>query len=206
MKRRPFYLPLTLLLMLLLAACSSDTPSLQPLGSNAVILAFGDSLTHGNGAPDGESYPAVLERLSGRRVINAGIPGERSPAGLRRLPEMLDRHTPQLLILCHGGNDMLRRQSIDDMQSNLEQMIRLARERGVQVVMLGVPRPALLGLESADAYYSVAEKLGVPMEDEIIPEVLSDNALKSDQIHPNAEGYRQIAEAVYRLLQHEGAL
>jgi lysophospholipase L1-like esterase len=85
-------------------------------------------------------------------------------------------------------------------------MIRLARERGIQVVLLGVPQPALFGLESAAPYYAVAEKTGVLLEDEILPEVLSDNDLKADQIHPNAEGYRLIAETLYTLLQEEGAL
>jgi lysophospholipase L1-like esterase len=197
---------LYLLLALLLAGCAEDVPRLTPLSQNAVILAFGDSLTYGTGAGAGNSYPAVLERLSGHRVINAGKPGEQTPAGLARLVRELDDYQPELLILCHGGNDMLRQQPLQGMAANLEQMVRLAHERGVQVVMLGVPRPALLTRSTADTYRSVAEKMGVPLEDAILAEVLSDNALKSDQIHPNAEGYRRIAEAVYRLLQKAGAL
>lgn len=206
MKRRLLHLSLSLLLALLLAGCSEDSPTLQPLGRDAVILAFGDSLTRGNGTGTDNSYPAVLERLSGRRVINAGVPGERTPAGLARLAGVLEQYHPELLLLCHGGNDMLRRQSLDVMQSNLEQMVTMARERGIQVVLLGVPRPAIFGLESAEPYYAVAKSAGIPLEDKIIPEVLSDNNLKSDQIHPNAEGYRQIAEAVHQLLQESGAL
>jgi lysophospholipase L1-like esterase len=101
---------------------------------------------------------------------------------------------------------MLRKQSMAAMQTNLETMIQLARERGIQVVLLGVPRPALFSLESAAPYYAVADNTGVPLEDEILPEVLSDNELKADQIHPNAEGYRLIAEALHRLLREEGAL
>lgn len=204
--RLPLPLPLWLLLTLLLAGCSEDSPTLQPLGRDAVILAFGDSLTRGNGANADHSYPAVLEQLSGRRVINAGVPGERTPDGLARLAAALDRHQPELLLLCHGGNDMLRRHSMETMQSNLEQMVAIARERGIQVVLLGVPRPAIFGLESADPYYAVAKSAAIPLEDTIIPQVLSDNDLKSDQIHPNAAGYQRIAEAVYQLLQQTGAL
>lgn len=206
MNKRHLTLPFWLLLVLLLGSCGQDAPQLLPLERSAVILAFGDSLTFGTGSKKDESYPAVLEQLSGYRVINAGIPGEKTPAGLQRLSATLDRHSPQLLLLCHGGNDMLRKQSMERMQSNLEQMITLARERGIQVVLLGVPQPALFGLESAETYYRVAQESGVPLEDEIIPEVLSDNALKSDQIHPNTEGYRLIAEAVYELLVEKGAL
>ena len=197
---------LPLLILLLLAACSRDSQRLQPLAADAVILAFGDSLTYGSGVGADGSYPAVLERLSGHTVINAGIPGELSQQGLTRLPAELDEYKPSLLILCHGGNDMLRKQSMEAMQANLEKMIQLARNRGVQVVLLGVPQPALLGMKSAKYYGVIADTLGVPLEADVIPEVLSDSRFKSDQIHPNAAGYEMMAEAVYRLLLREGAL
>ena len=201
---RKLFIPL--LLLILLAACSDSPPSLPPLAQDAVILAFGDSLTYGTGASAEESYPALLEVLTGREVINAGIPGEVSRDGLARLPALLDQHQPNLLLLCHGGNDMLRRQNAEQMQANLEAMVRLARERGIPVVLLGVPRPTIFGLKSADDYYQVARSTDSPLEDAIIPKVLSDTTLKSDQVHPNAEGYRQIAEAVHRLLERAGAL
>lgn len=194
------------LLLVLLSACSEPPPRLPHLANNAVILAFGDSLTHGNGATQNESYPAVLQRLSGRRVINAGVPGEQSDAGLARLPGVLNDYHPQLLILCHGGNDMLRNKSLASLQGNLEKMITLSRERGIPVVLLGVPRPAIFGLESAPPYVTVAKEMKLPFEAAILPEVLSENKLKSDRIHPNAAGYRMIAEAVYQLLKKSGAL
>jgi len=193
-------------ILFLLTGCSEPPPRLPYLADDAVILAFGDSLTHGNGAGKGESYPAVLQRLSGRRVINAGVPGEQSDAGLDRLPEVLDDYQPQLLILCHGGNDMLRNKSMSALQANLEKMITLSRERGIPVVLLGVPRPAIFGMESAAPYVTVAKEMKLPFEATILPQVLSDNALKSDRIHPNAAGYRLIAEALYQLLKERGAL
>jgi lysophospholipase L1-like esterase len=196
-----------LCLTLLLAACSADhTPQLAPLSSNAVILAFGDSITYGSGATRDTSYPTVLEQLSGRRVINGGKPGELSAGGLERLPGMLRRHQPQLMILCLGGNDMLRQKQAQEIEGNLEEMVRLSHAQGVPVLLLGVPRPALFGLESADFYYALAERLGLPLEAEVIPEVLSERDLRADQIHPNAEGYRLIAEAVLEKLRESGAL
>ncbi|MBE0510206.1 MAG: arylesterase [Chromatiales bacterium] len=194
------------LLALLLGGCSDRLEPLPPLAADAHILAFGDSLTFGSGAPGDQSYPAILQTLIGREVINAGIPGEVSTAGLRRLPALLDEYQPQLLLLCHGGNDMLRRHGAEQMAENLQAMVELAQARGIPVVLLGVPKPAIFGLKSADEYYAVARATGSPLEDRIIPRVLADKDLKSDQVHPNAEGYRQMAEAVHALLKKAGAV
>ena len=199
-------LPVWLVLCLLLGACSQPIPQLPPLAKDARLLAFGNSLTFGSGARSGQGYPERLAALSGRTVINAGKPGELSAQGLERLPGLLDLHRPQLLLLCHGGNDLLRTQPPARIAANLERMVRLSRERGIPVVLLGVPRPALLGLKSAELYGRLAAALKLPLEAEVIAEVLSDPDLKSDRIHPNAEGYRQIAMAVHQLLQDSGAL
>jgi len=189
---------------LLLAACGGG-PELPHLDGNAVILAFGDSLTHGNGAAANESYPAVLQKLSGRRVVNAGVSGEISEKGLKRLPGLLQKYHPDLLILCHGGNDILRRLDPGKMAANVRRMIGMAQDRGIPVLLLGVPRPGLL-LSSADAYADVAKETGVVYMDDLIPDILSDNSLKSDTVHPNARGYRRMAEGIYKKLQETGAL
>lgn len=193
------------LLLAVLAACGRD-PQLPRLSEDAVILAFGDSLTYGTGASREHSYPAILEALSGRQVINAGVPGEVTAQGLERLADALDEYAPQLLILCLGGNDMLRRVDEQRIASNLEQMVAMSRARGVPVLLLGVPRPALMGLESASFYEEIAARWQIPLEAEIIPEVLAERRLKSDAIHPNAEGYRRIANAVHAKLKKTGAL
>lgn len=193
------------LLLLVLAGCSRE-PSLPPLAGDAVILAFGDSLTYGTGAAAEQSYPAVLEQLSGRRVINDGVPGEETAGGLARLADALDEYRPQLLILCLGGNDFLRKKPAADIMQNLEQMVMLSRAQGVPVLLLGVPRPAIFGLESAPLYHELAERLMLPLEADAIPAVLADRALKADPIHPNAAGYRRIAEAIHAKLRSSGAL
>ena len=92
---------LALALALLLSACGAD-PQLPSLTDDAVVLAFGDSLTRGTGAQNDKSYPAVLAAATGLRVINAGIPGEESDAGLERLPELIAEAQPNLVILGHG--------------------------------------------------------------------------------------------------------
>lgn len=188
----------------LLTACSSDAKSSR-LAGDAVILAFGDSLTFGTGASPAESYPAVLESLVGRRVVNSGVPGEVTADGLSRLPEVLEKEKPALMILCHGGNDLLRRLDQRQTAKNLRKMIRLAQKRGVSVVVIAVPS---LGLSlSPPAFYrETAAEMKVPIEEKVLATVLSDGSLKADYIHPNAAGYRRLAESVADLLKKSGAL
>jgi len=193
------------LVLLALAGCAPKTPRLPALAPEAVVLAFGDSLTFGTGANPEESYPAQLSRLIGRTVVNAGVPGEVSSEGLARLPGLLDAHSPALLVLCHGGNDFLRRLDESATAQNLRGMVRLARSRGIAVVLIGVPR-AELAL-SVPAFYTelaAAEKL--PVEAGILSTIERDHALKSDSIHPNAAGYRRFAETIAGLLRAAGAV
>lgn len=195
-----------LCLCIMLAACSDPSPRLPPLPADAVILAFGDSLTRGSGTASAHSYPAELARLTGREVINAGIPGEVSASARERLPGLLERYRPALLVLCHGGNDLLRRLDLHALRSNLDAMILAARKRHIPVVLVGVPRPGLFGLETAGLYDDLAARHALVYEPDILPAVESDSRLKSDRIHPNAEGYRHIAQAVYQVLRDSGAL
>jgi len=203
MKRNHLYFPV-ILIAVLLSSCSSQ-PELPRLSPDATILAFGDSLTYGSGAKREESYPAVLSRLAGLEVINAGIPGEVTSAGLARLPDLLDEFQPQLMILCHGGNDMLRKQDLAVTADNLRSMIRVARQQGVSVILIAVPRPGLF-LSPPEFYQQVAEEMGVPIEIDVLSELLSDRSLKSDTIHPNSEGYQMIAEALFQLMKDAGAV
>ncbi|AGA34442.1 lipolytic enzyme, G-D-S-L family [Thioalkalivibrio nitratireducens DSM 14787] len=195
-----------LLILSLLAACSPGPEPLSPLGADAVILAFGDSLTAGTGADAGASFPAALEQLTGRRVINAGHPGERSAEGLARLPTLLDEHRPDLLILTHGGNDLLRRMDTDQTRDNVAEMVRLARSQGVDVLLVAVPAPTLLRLRSEPIYAGIADEFRIPLEDGALAHILSRDALKADPIHPNAAGYRVLAERIHELLERSGAL
>ncbi|MGH8503097.1 MAG: GDSL-type esterase/lipase family protein [Gammaproteobacteria bacterium] len=170
-----------------------------------MIVAFGDSLTSGSGASTGRTYPDVLADLTHRTVINAGVPGEVSEAGRQRLAGVLVEHSPRLLILIHGGNDLLRGLDDERLRANLAAMLRTARSRNVAVVMLGVPERGLF-LNSADLYQELADEFSVPIDTDTLPAILSDRSLKSDTIHPNDKGYRMIAESVYRLLADHGAL
>jgi lysophospholipase L1-like esterase len=190
--------------LILLSGCSRGA-QLPPLAADGLVLAFGDSITAGIGAGAGESYPDVLGKLIGRKVVNAGVPGEVSAEGLARLPELLEAQKPALLILCHGGNDLLQRLDQGQTAGNLRAMIRLARERGVAVLLVAVPAPDL-SLKPPAFYGELATESGLPIEAKILARILGKGALKSDYVHPNAAGYRQLAEALATLLKKSGAV
>jgi lysophospholipase L1-like esterase len=191
---------LALLLAILLFGCSKSPENLEPLAADAVILAFGDSLTHGTGAGDGEDYPSQLAELSGLTVINAGVPGETSDRGLARLPELLETHRPDLVILWHGGNDILQNRNLANTEQNLREMITHIRDLGADVLLISVPTKSLfLGTEAL--YPRIAEEEKVALLDDVLASILRDSDLKADSVHPNGDGYRKISEAIYTIIQ-----
>lgn len=187
-------------MMLLALLCGCGGPKdFKPLTSASVVLAFGDSLTAGTGAEDEESYPAALAKLLGCQVVNAGVPGEITEEGADRLPELLRRHKPGLVIVCHGGNDMLGKIDDASVTRHLRKMIEDAQTAGADLILLGVPRPGLV-LKAPPFYADLAHEYGVPYEGKVLPRILSSPTLKSDMLHPNAAGYRKLAERVAALI------
>ena len=190
--------------MLALVACGSQS-ELRPLPGDARILAFGDSLTAGRGVSSENAYPEVLQSLSGRTVINAGVSGELSEEGLQRLPGLLQEYDPHLVILLEGGNDILQNRSLEAAKSNLSAMITLAKDQGADVVLVGVPTKSLFG-GSAKFYAELAEEHQIPFEKNIIRSLLKQPAMKSDSVHFNVAGYRALAESINEVLLESGAL
>jgi lysophospholipase L1-like esterase len=193
-----------LLCCLAMAGCD-QTPRISPLAEDAVILAFGDSLTFGTGTSRQRAYPAQLQALISRTVINAGIPGEVSTTGLRRLPALLKQHQPDLVIICHGGNDILRRYDLQQTSNNIQQMIDISRSHGAEVILVGVPELGIF-LSSAGFYTELAEVNRLPIENTVLSDVLKIAAYKSDQIHPNADGYGVMAQRLATLLEKTDAI
>jgi lysophospholipase L1-like esterase len=133
------------------------------------------------------------------------VPGEISQLGKARLAAALAEHRPALVILCHGGNDALRRLSPAQTEQNLREMIQLVRNSGAQVVLVAVPKFGLF--PSPPAFYErIADEMDVPVEHEVLSELMSNSAMKSDQVHFNQAGYRHMANAVHDLLIDSGAL
>lgn len=187
------------LVLLGIAGCGGG-PRLTPLDSDATILCFGDSLTSGVGAGQDESYPAVLAKELNCHVVNAGVPGEISSEGVARLSRVLRQHRPDLVILCHGGNDLLQKLPEEQIAAHLRIMIEQAQAQGAEVILLAVPKPGLF-LKPPAFYSEVATACQIPLEGKALSAILQRRALKSDMIHPNAAGYRRLAERVAALIR-----
>jgi acyl-CoA thioesterase I len=186
-----------LVALLGLSGCGESRGTVGPLSEDAVVLAFGDSLTYGTGAGAGEDYPSQLAVLTGHRVVNAGVPGETTDRGLRRLAAVMDQYQPELVILCHGGNDILQNRNEAEIEANLRHMIELIQARGARVLLLGVPRKSVF-FDTAPLYQRIADDTRVAFLDGLLTEVLRDASLKFDAVHPNARGYRRFAEEIAR--------
>jgi len=194
-----------LFLVVIFCSCTSTHPSLSRIPEDAVVLAFGDSLTSGVGAPNGSSYPEILETLIHRKVIRSGISGETSGEGLVRLPRELAAYKPRLVLLCLGGNDLLRKMDPEKTAQNIKRMIQIIRDSGAEVMLIGVPAPGFI-LSTAPFYKKISKDMNTPLEGSLLADILADRTLKADPIHPNEEGYRLLAQGIAAFLRKAGAV
>ncbi|ABV88521.1 arylesterase [Shewanella pealeana] len=194
---RPFGRSLIILSLLLLQACSGA--SIPVLSENARVLAFGDSLTYGVGASKGQDYPSQLAGISGFEVINAGVSGETTSGGKKRLAQLLAHHDPELLILLEGGNDFLRNQPLATTKANLAQMIEIAQAKQIPVLLVAVPQKSLF-LSPSPIYAELAEQYELVLVEDTLSSLLRTPSKKSDAIHLNDEGYTALAEAIYQAI------
>ena len=192
------------------AAESPPGASASPVASLPKIVAFGDSLTAGYNLPAGESYPALLQRrleMDGYKyeVVNAGVSGDTSSGGLRRIDWALDGDV-RIVILELGANVILRGQSIKAMKENLSQIIERARAHGAEVLLAGMYAPTNSGFdyqkEVVEAYRDLARKYEVAFIPFFLDRVAGIESLNlSDGVHPNAEGTKIVAETVYQAVR-----
>ena len=193
-----------------LTACGRKTPRAQAVPAGATVLALGDSLTSGVGASSDTAYPAVLQQLTGWKVVNGGVSGDTSAQALARLPGLLQQHQPALVIVSIGGNDFLRRQTASDTRTRVRQICEQARAGGAQVLLVAVPELSLLAaagrLSDHALYEEIADELKIPLHRKGWSAVLADARLRSDQIHANAAGYAQFAQGLVETLRDTGLL
>ena len=193
-------------IILMLASISSA----NPVFGEPVILALGDSLTAGFGVRAEDNYPSRLQvilRENGypHKVVNAGVSGDTSAGGLRRL-DWLMRHKPKIIIVALGANDGLRGLSVEAMESNLEKIIQQCQKTKVKVLLAGMKMLPNYGKEYTDAFHAVYHRLAKKYAVPLVPFLLEGVAGKreytrDDGIHPIAAGYKIVTETVWRQLK-----
>lgn len=180
-----------------------------PAVARPKIVAFGDSLTAGLGLVAEETYPAQLQKMLERagyqyEVVNAGVSGDTSAGGLRRIDWVMDAQV-KYVILELGANDILRGQPVADMKENLARIIKAMQEQGATVILAGMEAPTNSGPEYRkevhDAYLSLAETYRLPFIPFILTGIAgSDNLNQEDLSHPNAKGAQILARNVFDVL------
>jgi acyl-CoA thioesterase-1 len=180
-----------------------------PATAARTALVFGDSLSAAYGLAADQGWVHLLGERAKRldwRIVNASISGETTAGGLRRLPEDLKRHKPDLVVIALGANDALRGQPVAGIRANLEKMVRIARGASAEPVIVGIMIPPNYGIDYAaqfrDLYPAVATKLKVP----IVPFLLEGVAEKPelfqpDQLHPTAAAQARILDNVWKALE-----
>ncbi len=181
-----------------------------PSVERPVIVAFGDSLTAGLGVSAEQTYPAQLQRRLDAagfryRVVNAGVSGDTTAGGLRRLSWVL-QSKPRLVILEFGGNDGLRGLSLAQTRSNVEQMIQRLEQAGARVVLAGMKLPPNYGADYTAQFEAMYRDLAKTYRLPLIPFFLEGVAAQpslnqADGIHPTEEGYRYVVENVMKTIE-----
>lgn len=192
------------------AAASVETPPITATSNRPRIVALGDSLTAGLGLHPSQAYPALLQATLeaaglGYDVVNAGVSGDTSAGGLRRLDWALDGDV-RVLIVALGGNDGLRGLPPEALRANLASIVERARARDIAVVIAGMEAPPNMGPAYTASFRAVypdlAREYGVTLIPFLLADVAGIDALnQSDGIHPNPEGARIVADHVLRAVR-----
>jgi lysophospholipase L1-like esterase len=182
-----------LVLAVLVSACSGDRfDKIQNIRApGETIICFGDSLTEGVGAGEGEDYPSLLSRELVLPIVNAGQRGDTTALALERIDSVLNKN-PRLVIILLGGNDFLRQVPRAETRRNLEAIVRRIQANGAMAAIAGI-RLGLFTDEYAMIFEETAERFGALYIPAVMKGILSDSKLRSDPIHPNGAGYRLIA-------------
>jgi acyl-CoA thioesterase I len=189
---------LCILILLLNTACGTKVVNIDSTGKN--IICFGDSLTEGYGAKPGEDYPSALAKLLDQPVINTGISGNTTRQALERLQTDVLNKDPRLVIVQFGANDFFHKIPRNETLDNLDQIVLRIQEQGAMVAIAGV-RIGLLVDEYDEVYKQVAKDRKCIYIPNIMKNIFTDPAKKSDELHPNAQGYSIIAQRVYESIK-----
>jgi len=186
------------LLAFFLTGCAKrGVKNLDSQGTN--IICFGDSITFGYGAGQGEDYPTALAKLVRAPVLNKGIDGDTTSEALKRLQsDVLDRE-PLVVIIEFSGNDFLRKIPKEITIGNIREMIKRCQSRRAMVVVADISAGLFLK-EYRGLLSKLAKEEGAIFISSILGGIITNPSLKSDFLHPNARGYKLIAERIYHAL------
>ncbi len=196
MKRNRFIF-CCLLLAALVGCAKVEINNINSKGKN--IICFGDSLTLGYGAESGQDYPTLLAKMMSLPVINAGIDGDTSVEALKRIESDVLKREPLLVIIEFGGNDFLRKISLEKTVKNVEGMIKKIQAAGAMAAIADVGNGLVMGDYSKE-FKRLSKEYNLIFIPRLLDGILTNPSLKSDFIHPNAEGYKLISQRVYRVI------
>ncbi len=209
--RRPWASPVAaLLFLILLPECGRSEPKAANLDSaGTAIVAFGDSITYGYGVRPEEAYPALLSDMLGVDVHNMGRNGDTTASGLQRLDRDALELDPRLVIVELGGNDFLEKIPREETFRNLDRIVTRCIDAGAMVVLVHI-QLGLFGDKYLDGYEAIAKRHGALLLPDVMDGVFGHPRMMYDQIHPNAQGQKviaeRIAEAVGPLLKRANAV
>jgi len=186
------------LLLLWWTSGEGDYVNLPPTAKGPWV-AFGDSLTEGYGATEGNNYPALLGSRLGIGILNKGRSGDTTGDGLKRLDEVVQLE-PRVVLLCLGGNDSLNQQSKTQTFANLSEMIDRLHRAGSFVVLIGI-RSASLRDRNEPYFKQLSKEKHVLYVPDLLKGVAFKPIYMSDAVHPNDEGYKMIAERLEKVLR-----
>lgn len=170
-----------------------------PFTKEGTIVAFGDSLVAGVGAPAAENFVARLAVMLGEPIVNLGVAGNTTRDGLARL-DAVKAENPRLVLVLLGGNDFLRKLPAEETFANLRKIILEIQKEGAVVVLLGV-RGGLLTDGYEKEYRKLAKTTGSLYVPDVLDGLFGKTEYMSDSIHPNSAGYKIIAERVYAVVK-----
>ena len=185
----------SLWLVACLGCAKREIRNVDSRGTN--IICFGDSITFGYGAQTQESYPVVLSKMIQIPVINAGIDGDTTTEALRRFDSDVLGRDPLLVIIEFGGNDFLRKIPKTATVNNIKEMVERAQAKGAMVAIVDISAGMFLG-EYRTAFYNLAKEKEAIFIPRILSNIITNPSLKSDFLHPNAEGYKIVTQRIYR--------
>lgn len=201
---------LIIILLAALGACGKTQVEYETIPAGATVVAFGDSVTFGYRVDKQQNYPNRLAAITGWNVINAGVSGERADRARNRIGSVLSQHQPKLVIIEIGGNDFLQRRNDNAVKEDIRAIIQSVKGANAIPVLVAIPAlspVALMGMPSDSAIYQeLADEEQVAIISSVFSNVLRNENLRIDHIHPNAQGYQQLTEGIAEQLRQYGLL